>query len=129
MKTSNLSFADGFLGIEAKKAKLAGNLQMAFNWDKAAQIIKEEFKKHPDLKAEAGLQGDWDYTGGVIFENGKPINNSYTYLSSNWAKPTLILEWDGIEQKEIVCEIEECKRFNSSTKWDDISLSILGLNL
>lgn len=59
MKQSNLSFADGFLGIEAKIAKEKGNTHKAFDWDKAAEIIKEKLKLHPDLKAEAGLQGDW----------------------------------------------------------------------
>lgn len=130
MKESNLSFADGFnpngQGVINKKL---GKPLMAFDWDKAAEIIKEKLKLHHDLKAEAGLQGDWDYTGGVIFENGKPTNDEYTYLQSNWAKPTLILEWDGEEQEDIVCEIEGNNRFGSGTKWDNKSLSILGIDL
>lgn len=128
MKQSNFSFADGFLGKEAIKAK--DNPQMAFDWDKAAKIIKDKLKFHPDLKAEAGLQGDWNYTGGVIFEDGKPTNEDYTYLSSNWAKPTLILEWDGSEQEEIECWIEqENGRFGSTSKWDEKSIEILGIEL
>lgn len=80
MKQSNLSFADGFLGIQAGVARSRGAKLKAFDWDKAAQLIKGKLKEHPDLSAEAGLQGDWDYTGGVIFENGKPTNDNYTYL-------------------------------------------------
>ena len=60
MKKSELSFAEGFLGRRAEAAK--NNKHMAFNWDKAAEIIKEKLKEHPDLIAEAGLQGDWNYT-------------------------------------------------------------------
>ena len=76
------------------------------------------------------MQGDWDYTGGTIFENGKPTNDEYTYLQSNWANPTLILEWDGEEQEEIECfTTDDTKRFNSDTKWDETSLSILGIEI
>ena len=39
MKQSNLSFADGFLGLEAKTAKEKGNTHKAFDWDKAAELI------------------------------------------------------------------------------------------
>jgi hypothetical protein len=128
MKKSILSFADGFMGIEAKIAREQGKTHKAFDWDKAAEIIKEKIKLHPDLKAEAGLWGDWDWTGGAIFRNGKPTNCHYTYLCSNWAKPTLILEWDGKEQEVIECFTEANERFHSGTKWDEISLAILGIN-
>lgn len=51
-------------------------------------------------------------------------------LSSNWAIPTLILSWDGQEQKEVECYIEEeGSRFNFESKWDDKSLEILGIEL
>jgi len=123
MKQSNLTFVEGFLGTQAIKAQ--GKPQMYFNWDKAAEVIKLHTKDHPDLIAEAGLQGDWQYTGGVIFENGKPTNDSYTYLSSNWAKPTLIISWDDEEQLEMDCFIVGETRFNCDSKWDDISLNIL----
>lgn len=129
MKQSNLTFLDGFSGTEAKAAKVQGKTQKAFDWDKAAQIIKDKYKEHADLRCEAGLQGDWEYTGGCIFKKGKPYNDSFTYLSSNWAIPTLILEWDGEEQEEIDCFIEASdSRFDSSSKWDKISLEILGID-
>lgn len=130
MKQSNLSFADGFNpNGQGQINRKLGKPLMVFDWDKAAEIIKEKLKLHPDLKAEAGLQGDWAYTGGVIFENGKPTNDEYTYLQSNWAKPTLILEWDGEEQEEIICETEGNERFGSDSKWDDKSLAILEIGL
>ena len=130
MKRSDLTFSEGFLGKQAKIAREKGDPQMKFNWDKAAEIIKERFSNHPDLIAEAGLQGDWYYTGGRIFKNGKPINYEYTYLSSNWAKPTLILSYDGKEQEEIECfTTDEESRFNEKSKWDEYSLKILGITL
>ena len=126
MKQSNLSFAEGFLGVQAQAAK--DKPMMAFDWDKAAEKIKELLPKYPNLVAEAGLQGDWAHTGGVIFENGVPTNEDYTYLGSNWATPTLIITCDDFE-KEIDCFIEDSGRFGSSSKWDRQSLSILGLSV
>lgn len=128
MKKSNLTFAEGFLGVNSKIAAEKRNILKAFDWDKAAEIIKKKLTEYPDLKAEAGLQGDWSYTGGTIFKSGKPTNEDYTYLCSNWAAPTLILEYNG-QEEEIECYIEKNDRFNSATKWDQTSLNILGINL
>ena len=130
MKRSDFTFLDGFSGIQAKIARENGDPQMKFDWDKAAEIIKERFSNHPDLIAEAGLQRDWNYTGSTIFKDGKPTNDEYTYLSSNWAKPTLILSYDGKEQEEIECfTTDEKSRFNEDSKWDEYSLKILGITL
>jgi hypothetical protein len=131
MKQSNYSFLDGLNPNSPGQINLRlGIKQKCFDWDKAAIIIKERFKEHPDLKAEAGLEGDWYYTGGIIFEKGKPSNTNYTFLSSNWAIPTLILEWDNAEQEEIECYIEESEsRFDADSKWDNKSLDILGIDL
>lgn len=125
MKESTLSFlgADVF----AKGLQNRGQTHKVFDWDKAASIIKEHLIKHPDLIAEAGLQGDWEYTGGVIFKDKQPTSENYTYLSSNWATPTLILSWEDEEQEELDCWTymeNEC-RFDSSSKWDEGSLAIL----
>ena len=126
MKKSKLTFAEGFLGEEASIGRLMGNQQLVFDWDKAGLIINERFKQHKDLLAEAGLQEDWEYTGGEIFEDGKPVFDSYTYLSSNWAKPTLILSWDGEEREEMECfSQEDDVRFDKDSKWDAESLKIL----
>jgi len=127
MKRSEFTFAEGFLGTRADIAKSKGNPMKAFDWDKAAEIIKDKLKIHPNLSAEAGLQGDWNYTGGEIFVDGKPTNEEYTYLSSNWATPTLILSWGGCEQEEIECFAID-SRFDEDSKWDEDSLKILGIN-
>ena len=115
--------------LEIESARINQNPIKAFNWDEAAKIIREKAKIHTDLIAEAGLKGDWEHTGGVIFSNGKPTNGSYTYLASNWAKPTLKLKWDGKEQEEWECSIEENERFHSSSEWDERSIAILGIGL
>lgn len=126
MKLTEMTFAEGFLGLYSNN----DNPHRAFDWDKAAEIIKEQYKLYPDLIAEAGLQRDWRYTAGVIFENGKPTNESYTYLASNWATPTLILTVDGDEILEIECSIiQDGSRFNSKSSWDEQSLRVLGIPL
>lgn len=120
MKTSKLSFAEGFLGIDAQKNK--DNPFKVFDWDKAAKIIREELEKDKDLIAEAGLEGDWNYTSGTIFKNGESIDSEYTYLCSNWAIPTLIIN----NEKEFECwTYQKLSRFNSDSKWDEKSLEIL----
>lgn len=119
MKQSNYSFLEGFMGVMPPKTT-----QKTFDWDKAAEIIRENLKLYPDLTASAGLQGDWDYTGGTIFRDGKPYMDSYTYLSSGWAVPTLIIESDDEEILETPCYLED-SRFTADSKWDEISLKIL----
>ena len=58
MKKSNLSYAEGFLGIQARAAK--DKPLMVFDWDKAAEIIKSNLEKYPNLRAEAGhFAGRW----------------------------------------------------------------------
>ena len=128
MRESTLTFMEGFSRSNYDDAKAKGAIQMAFDWDKAAQIIKEKLKEYPDLSAEAGLEGDWEYTGGIIFEFGKPANEEYTYLSSNWATPTLIVTTD-VGEESFECFTEENERFNSGSEWDEKSLKILGINI
>jgi hypothetical protein len=89
-----------------------------FDWDKAAQLIKDR------QAAAAGLSGDWEWTGGDIFLNGEPVPqaDTYTYLASTWATPELDI--DG--------EIIDCWRYKSDspdwdaeTYWPDSALAIL----
>jgi hypothetical protein len=63
---------------------------MVFDWDKAARLIVEH------EASEAGLAGDWEWTGGTIFSDGRPIpkEETYVYLSSTWATPEIDI--DGI---------------------------------
>lgn len=84
-----------------------GNEMKVFDWDKAAQLIKER----KATTASAGLSGDWEWTGGDILRDGVPVpqDNTYCYLASTWATPEL--EIDG--------EIIECYRMQSDTPgWD-----------
>ena len=119
MKSTELSFTEGFFSTRGQN----DNKFMAFDWLKAAREIKSRLEDHPDLVAEAGLQRDWDHTSGVIFKEGRPYLEDYTYLKSNWAVPTLILSWDDEEQEEIECyEIDSA--YQSGTKWCEKSKAI-----
>ena len=65
-----------------------GNELMVFDWDRAARRIIEV---HPK-SAWAGLSGDWGWTGGEIYCDGKPIKSEYTFLASTWATPELDMD-------------------------------------
>lgn len=91
---------------------------MVFDWVKAAKLIKE---RKPTL-AQAGLQGDWEWTGGTIFEGGKPVLDSYTYLSSNHAAPEIDLDGDRFP---CYCMQSDQPTFGSGTKWPAEALAIL----
>jgi hypothetical protein len=94
--------------------------QMVFDWIKAANIIKE---RKPE-SASAGLAGDWDYTGGTIWEDGKPVDREYsgTYLSSNWATPELEIDGYRTDCYKMQSEVPE---WGSSTFWPDEALKII----
>lgn len=91
-----------------------------FDWEKAAQIIKERGAKN----ASAGLSGDWEWTGGSILEDGKPVpkDETYTYLASTWATPAL--DVDGFV---LACFRMQSKTpgWNSDTYWPEEALEIL----
>lgn len=72
-----------------------GNPLMVFDWNKAAQLIKD---RQP-AEASAGLSRDWEYTGGVIYRDGTPVlrEETYTYLASIWATPELELDGDIVD--------------------------------
>lgn len=118
---------DGFTAIPSQIANAQGKEQMTFDWDKAAKIINKALKTDPNLTAEAGLEGDWAYTGGTIYENNKPVKYSYTFLSSNWATPTLIISSNGVDTS-YECYTTKKSRFGSGSKWDKKSLAILKAN-
>lgn len=91
---------------------------MVFDWDEAARRIKAS----GCLEAYAGLQGDWEYTGGMIFDGGKPDYESYTFLASTWAEPEL--EING--EREYCYKMQsETPGWDSDTKWPDSALKIL----
>lgn len=97
-----------------------GKEQMVFDWLKAAQLIKEA----KPVIAGAGLAGDWDYTGGTIFENNAPVNkdDSYTYLSSDWATPEL--EMDGLRQDCYQMQ-SALPDYGAKTFWPEDALEVL----
>ena len=82
-----------------------GKEPMVFDWDKAAQLIKDSGTS----KASAGLSGDWGSTGGDILIDGKIPEDEYTYLLSTWATPEL----------DINGETVDCYIMGSKTDWDE----------
>ena len=91
-----------------------------FDWDRAARRIKESNCK----EAGAGLKNDWEWTGGTIFANGKPVPRSetYTYLASSWCIPEL--ELDGVKEDCFLRE-SQAPTWDSGTYWPDSALAIL----
>lgn len=107
--STEYGFIEGmFVGrAKSEAAMIRGDSMMYFDWDKAAQIIKERGATN----AEAGLGGDWDHTGGPIWQDGKIVDpeDTYTYLGSLWAVPEL--DVDG--------ELIECYTTDESMGWDE----------
>lgn len=99
-----------------------GNEQKVFDWNRAAEIIKE---KRPD-KAGAGLSGDWEWTGGPIWLDGKPVpkEDTYTYLSSCWATPELEIDGEIIDCYKMQSEVPD---WDCDTYWPQSALAILGV--
>ncbi len=91
---------------------------MVFDWDKAAELIKEYKPK----TAMAGLRGDWEWTGGTIYENGEPVLDSYTWLSSTWATPEIDLDGEVIECYKMESHVPN---WDSDTKWPESAVAIL----
>jgi hypothetical protein len=89
-----------------------------FDWDKAARLIVER----KPAEASAGLSQDWEYTGGVIYRNGQPDLEDYTYLSSNWATPEIDLDGEVIPCFRMQ---SECPEWDSKTKRPESALAIL----
>ena len=91
---------------------------MVFDWDKAARLIRE---RKPEC-ASAGLRGDWEYTGGTIYEDGEPVMDDYTYLASTWAVPELDIDGEIIDCYRME---HETPGWDSETKWPKSALDIL----
>lgn len=97
-----------------------GRETMVFDWDKAARLILEKKPK----EASAGLRSDWEWTGGGIWSEGKPVKDDYTYLSSTWATPELDLDGDVVECFRPGSEVPD---WGPNTKWPASALAILGI--
>lgn len=98
-----------------------GKPSKVFDWNKAARLIKESGVK----TASAGLSLDWEWTGGTIFEDGKPTNENYTYLASTWATPELDLDGEMVDCYVMQGDTE----WDAGTKWPQSALDILGIPL
>lgn len=107
----------------ALAAKARGAKHRVFDWDKAAQLIKERGA----TDASAGLAEDWEYTGGTILKDGQPAQDAFStlYLASNWATPALILD----EFFECWRYSEEVPGWNEETFWPPSARGILGIKL
>lgn len=108
------------LSAFANAQAAAGNEPKVFDWDEAARRIV----KAGALTASAGLSGDWEWTGGDILRNGEPIpaDETYTYLSSNWATPEL--DVDGVVTPCFRAE-SETDGWDAGTYWPESALAIL----
>lgn len=107
---------DTLLAIARAQANFGKPLKV-FDWKKAAEIIRD---RKPSV-AEAGLEHDLEYTCGEIFRDGQIVEDSYTFLASNWATPLLI-----IDGEEIECYVMESEtEWEAGTKWPDEARAIL----
>lgn len=99
-----------------------GKEMMVFDWEKAAQLIKDR----KSTSASAGLCGDWEYTGGNIFRDGKPIpsGEACVYLASTWAKPEIEIDGETIDCYRMA---SQTPGWNSGTYWPNEALIILGI--
>lgn len=102
----------------AKGEANRGEPMRVFDWDKAATLIRE---RKPAV-AGAGLAGDWEWTGGIIYADGKPVSDGYTYLASTWALPLVNLDGE-----EIGCWRWEADApgWDAHTQWPATALAIL----
>ena len=97
-----------------------GNPVKVFDWDEAATRIKVADAK----SAAAGLEGDWEWTGGPILENGVPVDkmDTYTYLASTWATPELEIDGERIPCWKFA---DETPGWDAGTYWPQSALDIL----
>lgn len=104
--------------LRAEEAARRGSPVRVFDWARAAELIVQ----HRPTTAGAGLRGDWGWTGGEIWTDGKINLDSYTYLASTHAEPEITLD-DG---EPIACgRLAEGSDWDSGTKWPPEALAIL----
>lgn len=92
-----------------------------FDWNEAARIIKNRKIK----TVSAGLMEDWGYTSGYILLDGviPKKDDTYTYLSSNWATP--VLSFDDEIFVECYKMQSEVPNWNSETYWPESARRII----
>lgn len=91
-----------------------------FDWDKAARVIKERGAQ----EAAAGLAGDWEWTGGQILQDGKPVPEAetYTFLASTWATPELQVDGETMDCYRMQSETDG---WGADTYWPESARKIL----
>lgn len=93
MELESLGFVEGILVANGRKAKGGAKV---LDWDKAAEIVAGT-----KGTVWAGLAEDWEYTSGIIGDNGKQTKPSYQFYGySRWATPVVVVgnHWgEGIE--------------------------------
>lgn len=104
----------------AKGMANRGKEEMVFDWDKAAQLIKEKGA----TSASAGLSGDWEWTGDEILTNGRPVpeGDSWVFLASTWATPELEIDGEVIDCYRMQGETDG---WDAETYWPESALKIL----
>lgn len=90
-----------------------------FDWDKAARIIRSVSPKY----ATVGLLEDFEWTNGIIFDDGKPVRSKDCFLRSTWATPILVD--DEGNQYECWKMQSEVPRWHEKTLWPKSALRIL----
>lgn len=114
---SGMTFTAPMVAAQSLGVKSEQKTFRTFDWDAAAKLIAERRPR----RAEAGLAQDWGYTGGTIYKDGKPVTDDYTYLSSWWAIPSILMNG-----KEVPCWRWESEvAWRSDTKWPESALAIL----
>lgn len=105
-----------------KAIKNGDKVKKTFDWDKAAQILKDKKAK----KAKAGLKEDQCWTCDTILKDGRPLTDAGTYLASIWATPVLIIQNGGtIPDEEIPCwTMDPDTQWNEYTVWPYSALRI-----
>ena len=86
--------------INASVARANGNPMRQIDWEKARDLINEFKEKNPGVGfcVDAGLSGDMDNTGGIVYlydevddkDTWYTNSNTYVYGASVWATPILI---------------------------------------
>lgn len=101
-----------------------GAPRKVFDWDRAATIIKDRNAS----AADAGLEGDWECTGGAIWRDGGvvPADDTYTYLASTWASPLLLVDGESVECWRYE---EQTPGWTAETYWPDSARTIAGVQV
>ena len=92
-----------------------------FDWKKAVEIIKEYNIKN----ASAGLERDWEWTGGRILRDGKIVDkdDTYTFLLSCWATP--LLRDDDTDEEYECWSYSQDSEYVADTYWPEDALELL----